>query len=96
MHSLNTKLGVWRLRYKPPNGKTDNCFYISGYLSSESALADIPLLTKHLNIKNSRITSFQPNFGSMSTADSNQQPFLTVTPTVPDSIFTTDDICCLR
>ena len=63
VHSFNTKLSVWRLRYKPPKGKTADCFFICGYKSEAAAVADIPLLTKHLNTNKARISSFKPNFG---------------------------------
>jgi len=62
-------------------------------LSEAAACLDIPLLTMHLNIKNSRISSFQPNLGSISTA-ALTQPFLAVTPTVSDSVFNTVDTLC--
>ena len=62
MHFKNTT-GLWQLRYKPPKGKTADCFFICGYKSEAAAVADISLLTKHLNTNKARISSFKPNFG---------------------------------
>ena len=52
--------GFWQLRYKPPNSKTKDCKYITGYLSEAAALEDIPRLTKYMLIKHARIISFVP------------------------------------
>jgi hypothetical protein len=90
VHSFNTKLSVWRLRYKPPKGKTADCFFISGYKSEAAAVADIPLLTKHLNTNKARISSFKPNLGSLSVADLTEQTILVATPSEPDRVFNTD------
>jgi hypothetical protein len=59
VHSLSGS-GFWQLRYKPPNSKTKDCKYVTGYLSEAAALEDIPRLTKYMLIKHARIISFVP------------------------------------
>ncbi len=58
-------------------------------------MADIPLLTKHLNTNKARLSSFKPNFGIIITpvfdnkrlSDSNVIITLPVTPLIAPTVF---------